>query len=227
MESTLRVEDVKKMKVSDLKRELKVRSLSTTGSKEKLIARLEEEIETENVALDDDNVEESGNVEDLGEDDDLLAGSTANTNDLKDNDNNKAEIKVDDEEVKNVSGSADNSEEKNVTTKPISEAERKAARAARFNIPTSPEEAAKKEARAKRFGIEGTESSTTSTIILNPEEHLDKLKKRGERFGVSVSPTMQKVDRLLKRKEKFGAASVAGGDLESRKKMRAERFGVQ
>ncbi|RDD42790.1 SAP domain-containing ribonucleoprotein [Trichoplax sp. H2] len=226
MESTLRVEDVKKMKVSDLKRELKVRSLSTTGSKEKLIARLEEEIETENVALDDDNVEESGNVEDLGEDDDLLAGSTANTNDLKDNDNNKAEIK--DEEVKNVSGSADNSEEKNVTTKPISEAERKAARAARFNIPTSPEEAAKKEARAKRFGIE--ESSTTSTIILNPEEHLDKLKKRGERFGVSVSPTMQKidqVDRLLKRKEKFGAASVAGGDLESRKKMRAERFGVQ
>ena len=41
-----------------------------------------------------------------------------------------------------------------MTAKPVSsEADRKAARAARFNIPTSAGEVAKKEARAKRYDI--------------------------------------------------------------------------
>lgn len=40
-----------------------------------------------------------------------------------------------------------------MTTKPTSEVDRKAARAARFNIPTSADEVAKKEARAKRYDI--------------------------------------------------------------------------
>lgn len=84
-------------------------------------------------------------------------------------------------------------------------------RAQRFGLPVQMSEAERKEARMKRFG-QGSADSTTSISAVptgSLSENLDKLKKRAERFGQSVSKIMTDIEnkeKLEKRKTKFAAA---------------------
>lgn len=84
-------------------------------------------------------------------------------------------------------------------------------RAKRFGLPVQMSDAERKEARMKRFG-QGSADSTTSILSVptgSLTENLDKLKKRAERFGQSVSKIMtdiEKKEKLEKRKAKFAAA---------------------
>ncbi|KAL0868528.1 hypothetical protein ABMA27_008004 [Loxostege sticticalis] len=87
-------------------------------------------------------------------------------------------------------------------------------RAKRFGLPvnTTMSDAERKEARKQRFGQAAT-PATTGTISSvgtgSLSENLDKLKKRAERFGQSVSKIMTDIEnkeKLEKRKAKFGTA---------------------
>lgn len=82
-------------------------------------------------------------------------------------------------------------------------------RAKRFGLPVKMSDDERKEARKQRFGINS--NITTSSSILGGgtlSENMDKLKKRAERFGQSVSKIMTDIEnkeKLEKRKAKFGA----------------------
>ncbi|KAI5093472.1 SAP domain-containing ribonucleoprotein [Silurus meridionalis] len=109
--------------------------------------------------------------------------------------------------------------------------ERLQKRAERFNLPPNPE--SKKAARAARFGMPETSAPSKGTSAISKTDvDVETLKKRAERFGMSVSSVCKKVEedeKLKKRKERFGivtsAASVGPDDSEAKKRKRAERFG--
>ncbi|XP_013186059.1 SAP domain-containing ribonucleoprotein [Amyelois transitella] len=81
-------------------------------------------------------------------------------------------------------------------------------RAKRFGLPVKMSDAERKEARKQRFG-----QGTVSAISMSGDtgtlsENLEKLKKRADRFGQSVSKIMTDIEnkeRIEKRKAKFGS----------------------
>lgn len=80
-------------------------------------------------------------------------------------------------------------------------------RAKRFGISAKMTETERKEARKLRFG-QGTPISGNTQAVLS--ENLEKLKKRAERFGESVSRAMidlETKEKLEKRKDRFGVAN--------------------
>lgn len=83
-------------------------------------------------------------------------------------------------------------------------------RAKRFGLPVKVSEDERKEARKQRFGY--NDSNSTKHIKSAPgtlTENMDKLRKRAERFGQSVSKIMTDIEnkeKLEKRKAKFGAS---------------------
>lgn len=85
-------------------------------------------------------------------------------------------------------------------------------RAKRFGLPVTMSEAERKEARKQRFGQAATTASTgviSTAATGSLSENLDKLKKRAERFGQSVSKIMTDIEnkeKLEKRKAKFSTA---------------------
>ena len=140
----------------------------------------------------------------------------------------------------------------NITIKKWTDAERAAARAARFEANANVAAAAeltsdtKKQSRAERFGITSTTEKATK-IGAAPSADLETLKKRAERFGQSSSTVMKKAEmdeKIKKRQERFGV--VAGEPNKKMKKSevlsnvelnktlkdeklvkRAERFGIK
>ncbi|XP_026735575.1 cell division cycle and apoptosis regulator protein 1 [Trichoplusia ni] len=85
-------------------------------------------------------------------------------------------------------------------------------RAKRFGLPVKVSEGDRKEARKQRFGQAAAAKSSTaiSTDTGTLTENMEKLKKRAERFGQSVSKIMSDIEnkeRLEKRKAKFGASA--------------------
>ncbi|XP_047507975.1 SAP domain-containing ribonucleoprotein [Pieris napi] len=81
-------------------------------------------------------------------------------------------------------------------------------RAKRFGLPVQVSDDIRKEARKQRFGATNISSNVSNVTIPGTlTDNLDKLKKRAERFGQSVSSLMtdiEKQEKLEKRKAKFG-----------------------
>ena len=121
----------------------------------------------------------------------------------------------------------------------MSDAERAAARAARFGASLDVASSAKKQARAERFG------TGSGKIGAAPTADLETLKKRAERFGQSSATVMKKAEldeKIKKRQERFGVvepqtkkmkksdilSSVGINETLKDEKMlkRAERFGL-
>lgn len=103
----------------------------------------------------------------------------------------------------------ENSENKIVKLKVLTEKERLQLRAKKFGAPVDSD--IKKMARAERFGtkVESSNGSKTSITSSAVPVSADVLKKRAERFGVSVSTQMIKIEnqeKLQKRQERFGAS---------------------
>lgn len=123
---------------------------------------------------------------------------------------------------------SESDEQKIVKLSDLSLEKRLEMRAKKFGAPLGSE--VKKQVRAERFGIAKTEAAaaepkaasnggtpaasntSASTIISNtPAANVDLLKKRAERFGVSVSKVMSTIEqkeRLQKRQQRFGAAAT-------------------
>ncbi|NWR39597.1 SARNP protein, partial [Tachuris rubrigastra] len=199
--------------LAELKQECLARGLEAKGNKQDLINRLQAYLE--------EHAEEEANEEDvLGEE-------------IEEEEPKPAEppVKVEEAPVK----SPDVITEKKVVkiTSEISQMERMQKRAERFNVPVSLE--SKKAARAARFGLattptKGEEKRGGKKRLIN----MDKLKERAQRFGLNVSSLSKKSEedeKLKKRKERFGIVTSSAGagateDTEAKKRKRAERFGI-
>ncbi|XP_012522377.1 SAP domain-containing ribonucleoprotein isoform X3 [Monomorium pharaonis] len=217
--------ELSKMKVADLRAELKQRGLSTTGNKNELVERLQlaihgdsalsldetaEEILDEDEVLGDEEIEELSNKPDSQEipEKRKLSIETNNTNAKKIVLNRKPVL----EEIKNDQVEKENKgakvlddappEKKIIKLSELSTKERLEMRAKKFGVPLS--EAAKKEARLARFNNQNNSAASIKTPVPTTFE---VLKKRAERFGTSVSTLMEKAElaeRLEKRKARFG-----------------------
>ncbi|XP_063149598.1 SAP domain-containing ribonucleoprotein isoform X1 [Candoia aspera] len=200
-----------KLKLAELKQECLARGLEAKGNKQDLINRLQTYLEQ--------HAEEEANEEDV-------LGEETEEEEQKPLDN---PIK---EEITTETSTEISAEKKVVKiTSEIPQMERMQKRAERFNVPVSLE--SKKAARAARFGM-----PTVSTKGLSTESkttiNIDKLKERAQRFGLNVSTISRKTEddeKLKKRKERFGIVTSSAGagtteDTEAKKRKRAERFGL-
>jgi len=239
--------DLAAMSVVELKKALKAKGLTTTGKKQDLIDRLQLSMATE-------ETEEENIDNDLLEDADVLLGDDNDEVEVAPEaakvEPKKVAIKRDNEptpitfETKEPTESTTDSEANKVVSPAKNgktDAERAAARAARFGASVDVASDTKKQARAERFGTGGS-----TKIGAAPSVDLDTLKKRAERFGQSSATVMKKAEldeKLKKRQERFGV--VTGPEKKKMKKddilqsvginqtlkdekllKRAERFGV-
>lgn len=223
--------ELSKMKVADLKIELKQRSLPTTGNKNELVERLQLAIqgdsalsldETNDEILDDDAVLEDEEIEelsskpdsqDIGEKRKLPIDDTAPVAAKKiilNRNSHIEEFKID-EVKKNDENSKDGSEssqsdKKIIKLSELGVKERLEMRAKKFGVTLN--DTAKKEARSARFNLNNKTNEKSAASIKTPvNTSYEVLKKRAERFGTNVSTVMEKVEleeKIQKRKARFG-----------------------
>ncbi|KAL6259691.1 hypothetical protein P5V15_009606 [Pogonomyrmex californicus] len=233
--------ELSKMKVADLRVELKQRGLPTTGNKNELVERLQlaihgdsalsldettEEILDEDEVLGDEEIEELSSKPDSQEipEKRKLSIESNNTNAKKIVLNRKPvleEIKNDQVEKKENKTvkvlEVTPPEKKIIKLSELSTKERLEMRAKKFGMPLS--EAAKKEARLARFNSNQNNKSAASIKTPVPTTY-EVLKKRAERFGSSVSTLMEKAElaeRLEKRKARFGEVKPVENKISKNK----------
>ncbi|KAL0133476.1 hypothetical protein PUN28_000903 [Cardiocondyla obscurior] len=238
------ITELSKMKVADLKVELKQRGLPTTGNKNDLVERLQLAIhgdsalsldETAEEILDEDEVLADEEIEELSSKPDSqvvpekrklsISIENNNTNAKKIVLNRKPvleEIKNDQVEKKENKGtivSEDVSPQKKIIKlSELSTKERLEMRAKKFGVPLS--ETAKKEARLARFNVNNQNNKSAASIKTPVPTTFEVLKKRAERFGSSVSTLMEKAEmaeRLEKRKERFGEVKAPENAISKNK----------
>ncbi|KAJ8960791.1 hypothetical protein NQ318_020086 [Aromia moschata] len=220
--------DISKLKVPDLKKELKMRGLTTTGNKNELVERLQ-------MALKSNETSGLDSVDDLEED---LLNSVILDNELEDspkaqkrkadetqesteaksgppkkvilNRNNSASLeskpKLEEAETEDKTDK-EAPEKKVIKLSQLSAKERLEMRAKKFGVSALSVDA-KKVVRAERFGLGG--NSTSNISLSNVNTSVDVLKQRAERFGGSVSTIMSSLEnkeKLEKRKARFGEAN--------------------
>ncbi|KAG6456069.1 SAP domain-containing ribonucleoprotein [Manduca sexta] len=251
------VADVSKMKVVDLRKELKSRGLSYAGDKAELVARLQaamspeehgdinldsDEIDSDGVLEDEDDKSQSDMLDTLNEDLALAdhqspppaSADVKPTRTLKRKITTEAKEKSEEKDVPSkkivlnrassittasvkqdekteeqpAETNAPSDSNKIKITSDVDAKTRLQMRAKRFGLPVKMTEEERKEARKQRFNQNSTTTLSTSEVTGTLSENLDKLKKRAERFGQSVSKIMtdiEKKEKLEKRKAKFSA----------------------
>jgi len=209
--------DYSKMKIADLKSELKAKGLPVTGNKQDLVERLKT---SKDLDLNDDllDQDDSMTVEAIKEAEKELnvptaapkinrsaVASSEGTDDsvLDDSGHNVSLNEGKENEPINGSGGVEG--KKTVTSPEASVEDRLKARAERFGGFQSDD--AKKVARAERFGLGSSQSSKLGGA---PSADLDALKKRAERFGTASSSVMKQAEMseaIKRRQERFGIIS--------------------
>ncbi|XP_076472696.1 uncharacterized protein LOC143302070 [Babylonia areolata] len=248
--ASIGAEDLKKMKVSDLKKELKDRGLAVSGTKDVLLERLQAAVNGAPIPAEDGTTLPADDVDNVEKSIDQLVGDAAPAEPVQSDvsaapaagDGAAAAAAAEVTSKENIPKTDAEPEKKVVSLKGLSEAERLKARAEKFGGCVS--DSAKKAMRAERFGVQS--STTGSTVKLGTSTgDVDKLKKRAERFGTVVSNTLSKVDedeKKRKRLERFGTVTSSStsapsepkkvklgstdSDMEEKKRKRAERFGL-
>ncbi|XP_051162010.1 SAP domain-containing ribonucleoprotein isoform X2 [Leptopilina boulardi] len=220
--------ELSKMKVADLKAELKQRGLPTSGNKNELVERLQLALHGDSTLSLDETTEEILDEEILGDEEIEELSSKPDSQEIvekrklsTDSNSNGAsngkkivlnrktvieDIKVEEKTEKDKESPKKDenavAEKKVIKLSELSMQERLEMRKRKFGMPAS--ETAKKLARAARFNMNDTNSSS---IKASENTSYETLKKRQERFGCSVSSVMEKAelqDRIEKRKARFG-----------------------
>ncbi|XP_066586662.1 SAP domain-containing ribonucleoprotein [Prorops nasuta] len=221
--------ELSKMKVADLRIELKNRGLPTTGNKNELVERLqlaihgdpafslddtnEELLDEDAAVLGDEEIEELSNKPDSQEVNESikLSADTNGTNVKKIILNRNPvieEVKLNEAVNKEDNESSSRgaiSERTIIRLSELGVEERLKMRAKKFGMPLS--EPAKKDIRSARFNTNDQNSKSASSVKTPVPTTYEILKKRAERFGTSVSNVMEKAElqeRIEKRKARFG-----------------------
>ncbi|KAG8039748.1 hypothetical protein G9C98_000477 [Cotesia typhae] len=203
--------ELSKMKVADLKVELKQRGLPTTGNKNELVERLQLAIHGDSALSLDENAEEI-----LDEDAVLERKLSTDTNPVSakkivlNRNSIIEEIKVDKSNNEEPPKSVEAAEPQKRVIK-LSEVgikERLEMRAKKFGVPLS--ESAKKEARSARFNSSNQSDKSAASIKIPVETSVETLKKRAERFGTvsNVTEKVELLEKIEKRKARFGEVQV-------------------
>ncbi|XP_011494890.1 PREDICTED: SAP domain-containing ribonucleoprotein [Ceratosolen solmsi marchali] len=215
--------ELAKMKVADLRAELKQRGLSITGNKNELVERLQLAIHDSSLSLDEANDEILDEDAVLG-DEEIEETEELSTKIVppeecdkrKSNDENNIgtkkiilnrkniieEVKIDiveNKEAANDKTLESEPEKKVIKLSELNTNERLEMRAKKFGVILS--ENAKKEARAARFKMASNNTANlintkSAASIKSTPVHTtyDVLKKRAERFGSNVSSLMEKAE---------------------------------
>ncbi|XP_011308809.1 SAP domain-containing ribonucleoprotein isoform X2 [Fopius arisanus] len=221
--------ELSKMKVADLKAELKQRGLLTTGNKTELVERLQlaihdsslsldettDEILDEDAVLGDEEIEELSSKpdsQDVGEKRKSTEETSSPVQSKKIILNRNPvieEVKVgepEEKEEKSEAAGDDAPAKKIIKLSELGVKERLEMRAKKFGVPLS--DSAKKEARSARFNSENQSNGKSSASVKTPvNTSYEVLKKRAERFGTNASGLMEKAEleaRIEKRKARFG-----------------------
>jgi len=274
------LQDISKLKVADLKKELKGRGLSAVGNKTELVERLQLSLQGENSLITEPD-SAAGDSEEIMDEDDVLAdeeeeevlvdispspepklGKLASASGngssmaIKPAVGSSKKIVLNRNVVASTGSSEKENQQQHQTTQAIADTghhqqhqpqsegkkviklsafsmkERLEMRAQKFGVEPSVD--AKKEARAARFGISAPINTGNTGAASS-----DVLRKRAERFGLTLSPVsgrnLSKAEineKLEKRKQRFGIAdstkakksSISNSTLEAKKQLRAERF---
>ncbi|XP_078572881.1 SAP domain-containing ribonucleoprotein-like isoform X6 [Branchiostoma floridae x Branchiostoma japonicum] len=233
-----KMEALKKLKVADLKNELRSRGLTVTGNKQELLDRLQQHLETsgdpnaphlpEADLLSKDTSFVSGEGDDA--DDSLLAGEEEEDEEEEEEEQTTTQDNQENTETTNtakptVVTSVSSDDTKVPVKPPMSEAERLELRAKKFGGHSS--EDAKKAARAARFGT--PVSAPTKTGTAAPVKGTTALSPLGDNSAVSTEETGPEMEKLKKRAERFGMnVSTVTQQAEEKEKLlkRKQRFGA-
>lgn len=147
----------------------------------------------------------------------------------------KLDITADTETIGSKDNNDENTDNKIIKLKELTAKERLELRAKKFGAPVDAD--VKKLARAERFGIQNESNGNKASITSNAvPASADILKKRAQRFGVSVSTQMISIEnqeKLQKRQERFNTGATTkttitppeGSDEYAEKaRLRLERF---
>ncbi|CAH4034731.1 unnamed protein product [Pieris brassicae] len=256
--------DISKMKVVELRKELRTRGLPYSGDKAELIARLQTATQADehaDINLDSDDLDSEGVLDDEDEKahNDILEDSAVDTLTeelaLEESSPEKTSVEAKPQKILKrkitteiqKEQSTDSKEigpkkivlnrtismtSSSIATQPAEKGEEEAdkissleankvkitsnldlktrleMRAKRFGLPVQVSDDIRKEARKQRFGTTNISMCNVSNVTIpgTLTDNLDKLKKRAERFGQSVSSLMtdiEKQEKLEKRKAKF------------------------
>mmetsp|Transcript_11308 Transcript_11308/g.13700 ORF Transcript_11308/g.13700 Transcript_11308/m.13700 type:complete len:211 (-) Transcript_11308:1724-2356(-) len=205
------VNDLKKLKVGELRAELKSRGLDTKGKKDELVARLEQALDDEllgeeaDVEVNANSAEGNGAASKVTKETDTPATSPSKIPTANSNTESKSVEKQTPQSVAKTGVSATPAQESTEKNKPE-------------NNLSLEELVAKRKARAARFGVQYKPSK--EEIQLKAEEEKKKRLDRAKRFGL-VTKDLE-AERKRKRAERF---NIVTPDVEAEKrKKRAERF---
>ncbi|XP_035688425.1 SAP domain-containing ribonucleoprotein-like isoform X7 [Branchiostoma floridae] len=232
-----KMEALKKLKVADLKNELRSRGLTVTGNKQELLDRLQQHLETsgdpnaphlpEADLLSKDTSFVSGEGDDA--DDSLLAGEEEEDEEEEEEQtttqDNQENTETTNTAKPTVVTSISSDDTKVPVKPPMSEAERLELRAKKFGGHSS--EDAKKAARAARFGT--PVSAPTKTGTAAPVKGTTALSPLGDNSAVNTEETGPEMEKLKKRAERFGMnVSTVTQQAEEKEKLlkRKQRFGA-
>ncbi|XP_069699401.1 SAP domain-containing ribonucleoprotein isoform X2 [Periplaneta americana] len=246
------LQDISKLKVADLKKELKARGLSTMGNKNELIERLQLSLHGENSLITEPD-SAAGDSEEILDEDDVLA------------DEEEEEVLVGDispaQESKLRKLPSVSEDEGPVSTKRTATGTTKKIVLNRNVVPS----ASSSEKENQQQGISQEDSDTgqqpqkpeaegKKVVKLSAFSMKERLEMRAQKFGVELSSDAKKearaarfgisapintsntaaelTEKLEKRKQRFGVADstngkksvVSSSTLDEKKRQRAERF---
>ncbi|XP_019645983.1 PREDICTED: SAP domain-containing ribonucleoprotein-like isoform X2 [Branchiostoma belcheri] len=241
-----KMEALKKLKVADLKNELRARGLTVTGNKQELLDRLQQHMETaggvhavpratlppglsleEAELFSKDTSFASGEGDEA--DDSILAGEEEEEEEEEEEQtttqDNQENTETTNTAKPTVVTSVSSADTKVPVKPPMSEAERLELRAKKFGGHAS--EVAKKAARAARFGTAVTGPTKTETAA--PVKGATTLSPLEDNSAISSEEMGPEMEKLKKRAERFGMnVSTATQQAEEKEKLlkRKQRFGA-